>query len=74
MWHFSSRATKVLHHPGAFGLAVIKSFRANQGILLAGAVAYYTLLSLVPLLILIFMGSVPYLSRGATAPDIAGVS
>ena len=35
--------------------AVIKKFRANQGVLLAGAVAYYTLLSLVPLLILILM-------------------
>jgi YihY family inner membrane protein len=34
---------------------VIKQFRANQGVLLAGAVAYYTLLSLVPLLILILM-------------------
>jgi membrane protein len=32
---------------------VLKSFRANQGILLAGAVAYYTLLSLIPLLILV---------------------
>jgi YihY family inner membrane protein len=36
-------------------MAVIRQFRANQGVLLAGAVAYYTLLSLVPLLILILM-------------------
>jgi membrane protein len=41
--------------PGPFALAVIKQFRANQGLLLAGAVAYYTLLSLVPLLILILL-------------------
>ncbi len=41
--------------PGAFALAVIMQFRANQGVLLAGAVAYYTLLSLVPLLILILL-------------------
>ena len=41
--------------PGAFALAVVKQFRANQGILLAGAVAYYTLLSLIPLLILILL-------------------
>jgi YihY family inner membrane protein len=34
-------------------LQVIKAFRANQGLLLAGAVAYYTLLSIVPLLILV---------------------
>ncbi len=31
-------------------------FRKNQGLLLAGAVAYYTLLSLVPLLILVLIG------------------
>ena len=30
----------------------MKAFRANQGLLLAGAVAYYALLSIVPLLIL----------------------
>jgi membrane protein len=40
---------------GPFALAVIKQFRANQGLLLAGAVAYYTLLSLVPLLILVLL-------------------
>ena len=55
MWHFGRRATKILQRPGAFALAVLKGFRANQGLLLAGAVAYYTLLSLVPLLILVFM-------------------
>jgi len=32
------------------------SFRANQGILLAGAIAYYTLLSLIPLLTLLIVG------------------
>jgi YihY family inner membrane protein len=46
-------AVQVLRHPGAFALRVLKAFRANQGLLLAGAVAYYTLLSLVPLLILV---------------------
>ena len=55
MWYFGRRATKVLQQPGAFALAVLKGFRANQGVLLAGAVAYYTLLSLVPLLILSLM-------------------
>jgi len=47
-----SRAAEVLRHPGAFALQVLKAFRANQGLLLAGAVAYYALLSIVPLLIL----------------------
>jgi membrane protein len=36
-----------------FALRTVKAFRANQGLLLAGAVAYYALLSIVPLLILI---------------------
>lgn len=35
---------------------VVNGFRANQGFLLAGAVAYYTLLSLVPMLALILVG------------------
>jgi hypothetical protein len=55
MWRLGRRATKVLQRPGTFALAVLKGFRANQGVLLAGAVAYYTLLSLVPLLILSLM-------------------
>src|ERR1017187_6021565 len=46
------RAAHVLKHPGVFAIQVLKSFRANQGLLLAGAVAYYALLSIVPLLIL----------------------
>src|SRR5512135_3055254 len=49
-------ATTALRHPVAFALAVLKQFRANQGLLLAGAVAYYALLSLVPLLILVVLG------------------
>jgi membrane protein len=44
---------EVLRHPGAFALRVLAAFRRNQGLLLAGAVAYYALLSIVPLLILI---------------------
>ena len=51
--HFiTPQAAYVVKHPGAFALRVLRAFRANQGLLLAGAVAYYTLLSLVPLLIL----------------------
>ena len=47
------QARQVLRHPGAFVWQTLKAFRANQGLLLAGAVAYYALLSIVPLLILI---------------------
>ena len=36
-----------------FTIGVLRDFRANQGLLLAGAVAYYALLSLVPMLVLV---------------------
>jgi membrane protein len=49
---FGRQATKILRHPGAFAIRTLKGFRANQGLLLAGAVAYYALLSIVPMLIL----------------------
>ena len=42
----------VVANPAAFLRKVLKGFKANQGLLLAGAVAYYALLSVVPLLIL----------------------
>ena len=50
-----SRIKYVLENPMHFAGDVIKGFRANQGFLLAGAVAYYTLLSLVPMLALILI-------------------
>ncbi|CDG80709.1 YihY/virulence factor BrkB family protein [Janthinobacterium agaricidamnosum] len=43
----------IVSHPLAFTLQTLKGFRANQGLLLAGAVAYYSLLSIVPLLMLV---------------------
>jgi YihY family inner membrane protein len=52
---FGQQAAFVVAHPGAFALQVLRAFRANQGLLLAGAVAYYTLLSIVPLLILVLI-------------------
>ncbi len=39
-----------------FSLVVVRDFQRNQGLLLAGAVAYYTLLSIVPMLALILVG------------------
>jgi len=49
------RRNDVLRRPGKFLLLVVREFRANQGLLLAGAVAYYAMLSLIPLLILTVM-------------------
>ncbi|HUW75218.1 MAG TPA: YihY/virulence factor BrkB family protein [Gallionella sp.] len=46
------RTAYVLKNPVVFAMRVLKGFQANQGLLLAGAVAYYALLSIVPLLIL----------------------
>ena len=45
----------VLDNPWRFAWQVLTGFRANQGLLLAGAVAYYTLLSIVPMLALILV-------------------
>jgi membrane protein len=49
------RTAYVLKTPLAFALKVLKGFQANQGLLLAGAVAYYALLSIVPMLILVVL-------------------
>ena len=51
-------------HPGSRGLgwltsflmSVLRDFKRNQGLLLCGAVAYYTLLSIVPMSILAVIG------------------
>lgn len=42
----------IASHPLDFFWQTLKAFRANQGLLLAGAVAYYALLSIVPFLML----------------------
>ena len=60
-----SRASAVLKHPGAFTMRVLRSFRANQGYLLAGAVAYNTLLSILPLLILILIVMANFVDEAA---------
>jgi membrane protein len=41
-----------MHHLFIFLLKVLRDFKRNQGLLLSGAVAYYTLLSIVPMSIL----------------------
>jgi membrane protein len=50
---FSRAARKIARDPLGFAAQTIRAFRANQGLLLAGGVAYYTLLSIVPLMILL---------------------
>ncbi len=50
------RAEVVLFHPVEFVKGVFKAMREQQVLLLAGAVAYNTLLSLIPILALILLG------------------
>jgi membrane protein len=52
---FGQRTAYILKNPAGFALCVLRAFRKNQGLLLAGAVAYYSLLSLIPLLILMLI-------------------
>lgn len=47
---------KIVRHPWRFLLRVLIGFKHNQGMLLSGAVAYYMLLSVVPLLVLLLVG------------------
>jgi len=58
------RTSYVLKNPVAFARQVLKAFQANQGLLLAGAVAYYALLSIVPLLILMVIALSQVIDQG----------
>ena len=51
----SMHKKRILKDPLGFAIRVITGFRANQGFLLSGAVAYYTLLSIVPIFALILV-------------------
>jgi len=46
----------IFQRPGRFLWRVLVGFKRNQGLLLSGAVAYYTLLSIIPMLALILVG------------------
>jgi YihY family inner membrane protein len=61
----------VLAHPLEFTLQCLRGFRANQGLLLAGAVAYYSLLSIVPLLMLVVVALSHVLEQGELLTTIA---
>ena len=60
----SPRVKHVLQNPGSFSWCVLKQFKKNQGLLLAGAVAYYALLSVVPLLILVVIALSHVVNQG----------
>ena len=52
----SKSKQQLIFHPLNFTLGVLRNFSKNQGLLLAGAVAYYALLSLLPMIILLVLG------------------
>lgn len=56
MKHNLKITTMALRQIGRFLLQVLRNFQANQGMLLSGAVAYYTLLSIIPMFALILVG------------------
>jgi membrane protein len=58
------REDRVLRRPGRFLLRVLRNFRENQGLLLSGAVAYYTLLSVIPMLILTLIVLSHFIEQG----------
>ena len=51
----STRARLVMNDPLQFIKQIVIGFRANQGFLLSGAIAYYTLLSIIPMIALILV-------------------
>jgi len=55
----------LLRRPHRFLWRTIKSFRRNQGVLLSGAVAYYGLLSIVPLMGLLIIGLSHFMEQDA---------
>ena len=57
LWQGPTRqeATMGCTRPLLFAYRVLVAFQANQGLLLAGAVAYYTLLSIIPLFTLLLI-------------------
>ena len=59
-----NHASPLLRHPFRFLWETLKVFRANQGLLLAGAVAYYALLSIVPLMIVSVIALSHFIDQG----------
>jgi membrane protein len=62
---------RLLERPGAFALRVWRGFRANQGFLLASAVAFNTLLSILPLSIVVLVVLARYFDEGALLATLA---
>ena len=66
-----SKKESFARQTGAFVVRTLKAFKANQGLLLAGAVAYYALLSLIPLLLLILMALTQFVGEAEVIEAMA---
>lgn len=67
----AGRATiNLMRKLGHFLWRVLKGFRRNQGVLLSGAVAYYGLLSIVPLLALLLIGLSHFMAEAALLASV----
>jgi membrane protein len=55
----------------SFLMRVLRDFKRNQGLLLCGAVAYYTLLSIVPLSILALIGMSHFIGEEQLLPTLS---
>jgi membrane protein len=62
---------RLMQAPGAFALRVLSSFRANQGFLLASAVAFNTLLSILPLTIVVLITLAHFVDEAALVATLA---
>lgn len=69
----SSTLAIVIAHPWHFVGNVFTGFRENQGLLLAGAVAYYTLLSIIPVMALVLIALSQFLDPGLLLDTVASV-
>ena len=65
MFNITEPLARLLQRPGSFALRVLRNFRANQGFLLASAVAFNTLLSILPLSIVILVVLARFVDEGA---------
>ncbi len=63
----------VIAHPGRFLGGVLQGFLDNQGLLLAGAVAYYTLLSIVPVFALVLILLSQFIEPGVLLEAVSAI-
>lgn len=69
----SSANSFVLNHPAQFARDVLHGFLDNQGLLLSGAVAYYTLLSFLPVIALVLLILSVFIEPRLLLETLAGI-